>query len=126
MKKKSKAVIKRAESEARFDFPEREQARPKGKLSRRITWRVIGIILFFNVLIIGAILGFVFIVSLMNSSSRGQYVVDGVEGKIESMLWAVHIAAANNRDEIERNLESPEQVFDALEREINVNHFMGC
>ena len=126
MKKKSKAVIKRAESEARFDFPEREQARPKGKLSRRITWRVIGIILFFNVLIIGAILGFVFIVSLMNSSSRGQYVVDGVEGKIESMLWAVHIAAANHRDEIERNLESPEQVFDALEREINVNHFMGC
>ena len=98
----------------------------KSKLSRRITWRVIGIMLFFNVLIIGAILAFVFIVSLMNSSSRGKYVVDGIEGKIESTLWAVHIAAANNRDEVERNLESPQQVFDALEHEITVNEYIGC
>lgn len=98
----------------------------KSKLSRRITWCVVGIMSFFNVLIIGAILTFVFKVSLLNSSSRGQYVVDGIEGKIESTLWAVHIAAANNRDEIERNLQSPEHVFDALEREINVNKFLGC
>ncbi len=98
----------------------------KGKLSHRITWRVIGIMSFFNVLIFGAILVFVFRVSLVNSDMRGQYVVDGIEGKIESTLWAVHIAAANSRDEIERNLESPEQVFDALEREITVNQFMGC
>ena len=96
------------------------------KLSRRITWRVVGIISFFNVLIIGAILVFVFRVSLMNSDMRGQYVVDGIEGKVESLLWAVHVGASNNRDEIERNLESPERVFDALEREINVNQFIGC
>ena len=81
--------------------------------------------LFFNVLIIGAMLTFVFIVSLMNSSSRGQYVVDGIEGNIESTLWGAHVAAANNRDEIERNLESPERVFDALERELSVNRFPG-
>jgi type IV secretory pathway component VirB8 len=31
----------------------------KNKLSRRITWRVIGIMVFFNVLIIAAILFFV-------------------------------------------------------------------
>ena len=98
----------------------------KSKLSSRITWRVIGIMLFFNVLIIGAMLTFVFIVSLMNSSSRGQYVVDGIEGNMESSLWGVHVAASNNRDEIERNLESPEQVFAALKREINVNEFLGC
>ena len=99
----------------------------KSKLSQRITWRVIGIMSFFNVLIIVAILWSVFRISLMNSSMRGQYVVDGIEGKIESMLRAVQIAAANNRDEIERNLGSPEQVFDALEREINVNNrFIGC
>ena len=98
----------------------------KSKLSRRITWRVIGIMSFFNVLIIGAIIAFVFKVSLMNSDSRGQYVVDGIEGKIESTLWAVHVGASNSRDEIERNLESPEKVFDALEHEINVNQFMGC
>jgi sigma-B regulation protein RsbU (phosphoserine phosphatase) len=98
----------------------------KSKLSHRITWRVIGIMSFFNVLIIGAILLFVFRVSLMNSDMRGQYVVDGIEGKIESLLWAVHVGADNNRDEIERNMGSPEQVFDALEHEISVNEFLGC
>lgn len=81
---------------------------------------------FFNVLIIGVILVFVFRVSLMNSDMRGQYVVDGIEGKIESLLWAVHVGAANSRDEVERNLSNPEQVFDALEREITANQFMGC
>jgi sigma-B regulation protein RsbU (phosphoserine phosphatase) len=99
----------------------------KSKLSRRITWRVIGIMSFFYVLIIGSILFSVFKTSLMNSSMRGQYVVNGVVGRIESMLRAVQIAAANNRAEIERNLGSPEQVFDALEREIYVNDkFIGC
>lgn len=68
----------------------------------------------------------VFRISLVNSNMRGQYVVDGIVGKIESMLWAVHISAANNRDEVERNLGSPEQVFDALEREISVNQLLGC
>jgi sigma-B regulation protein RsbU (phosphoserine phosphatase) len=98
----------------------------KSKLSRRITWRVIAIMSFFNVLIIGAMFWSVFRISLVNSNMRGQYVVDGIVGKIESMLWAVHISAANNRDEVERNLESPEQVFDALEREISVNQLLGC
>ena len=98
----------------------------KSSLSRRITWRVIGIILFFNVLIIGAITWSVLRVSFLNSSMRGQYVVDGIEGKLESTLWAVHIAAANSRDAIGRNLGSPEQVFDVMEREIQVNKFMDC
>ena len=99
----------------------------KSKLSRRISWRVIGIMLFFNMLIIGAIIAFVFMISLLNSSVRGRCVVDGVEGKIESMLRAVQIAAANNRAEVERNLGSPKQVFDALNREIKVNNkFIGC
>ena len=98
----------------------------KSKLSRRITWRVIGIMVFFNGLIIGAIIWAVLRVSFVNSSMRGQYVADGIEGKIEETLWGVHVAAANNRDEIERNLGSPEQVFDALEREMQTNRFMGC
>ena len=98
----------------------------KSMLSRRITWRVVAIMLCFNVLIIGVILVFVFKVSLINSNMRGQYVVDGIEGKIEPTLWAVHIAAANNRDEIERSLESPEHVFGALEHEITANRFVGC
>ena len=57
----------------------------KNKLSRRITWRVIGIMVFFNVLIIAAILFFVRDVSLLLGSSRCQYVSEGIGGKIESM-----------------------------------------
>ena len=98
----------------------------KSKLSRRITWRVIAIMTIFNGLIIGAMVWSVFKVSLVNSNMRGQYVVDGIVGKIGSRLQAVHVAADNNRDEVERNLGSPEQVFEALEREISVNHLMGC
>ena len=98
----------------------------KSKLSHRITWRIIAVISFFNVLILAAIFVFVFRVSLKNSDMRGQYVVDDVEGRIESMLWAIHLGAVNSRDDIERNMESPEQVFDALERQIVVNHFMDC
>ncbi len=98
----------------------------KSKLSHRITWRIIAVISFFNVLILAAIFVYVFRVSLKNSDMRGQYVVDDVEGRIESMLWAIHLGAVNSRDDIERNMESPEQVFDALERQIVVNHFMDC
>ena len=43
----------------------------KSKLSRRITWRVIGIMLFFNLLIGGAIAVFVSLMSLGNGSVRG-------------------------------------------------------
>lgn len=57
-----------------------------GRLSRRITWRVLAIILCFNVLIIAAILLFVLEMSLMNSSTRGQYVADAIAGKIEASM----------------------------------------
>ena len=69
----------------------------KSKLSRRITWRVIGIMSFFNVLIIGAIITFVFILSLGNGSVRGLYVTDGIAGNIETMLHVAKTATFNNR-----------------------------
>ena len=99
----------------------------KSKLSRRITWRAIGIMLFFNVLIIGVITLFVFFASLLISELRGQYVADGISGKMESMLRAVEIAAANNVDEVEANIDSPQKVFDALEHELRLNkNYVGC
>ena len=93
----------------------------KEKLAKRITWRVILIMLFFNVLIIGAILAFVFAYSLANSGMRGQYVIDGIGGRMESMVKAVKIAARNNVAEVEDHLDSPEKVFDALEHELQLN-----
>ena len=92
------------------------------KLSKRITWRVILIMLCFNVLIIGAILIFVFAYSLANSGMRGQYVIDGIGGRMESMVKAVKIAARNNVAEVEDHLDSPEKVFDALEHELRLNN----
>ena len=98
----------------------------KEKLANRITWRVILIMLFFNVLIIGAILAFVFAYSLANSGMRGQYVTDGIGGRMESMVKAVKIAARNNVAEVEDHLDSPEEVFDALEHELRLNtHYIG-
>ena len=104
----------------------RRSTKGKDKLSRRITWRVILIMLFFNVLIIGAILAFVFAYSLANSGMRGQYVTDGIGGRMESMVKAVKIAARNNVAEVEGHLDSPEDVFDALEHELRLNnHYIG-
>ena len=99
----------------------------KSKLSRRITWRVIGIMLFFNMLIIGAIITFVFLFSLGNGSVRGLYVTDGIASNIETMLHVAKTAAFNNRVEVEANIDSPEHVFDALEEIIKINKRLpGC
>ena len=99
----------------------------KSKLSRRITWRVIGIISFFNVLIIAAIFVFVFEISLGTSDTRGQYVTDGIVGNIETMLHVAKTVTFNNRAEVEANLDSPEHVFDAMEHILQINkRLAGC
>ena len=94
----------------------------KSKLSRRITWSVIGIMVFFNGLIILAIHMFVYDVSVLLGNSRGQYVIDGIGGKMETMLNVVERMVVNGRAEVEENLDSPEWVFDALAREIRINN----
>ena len=99
----------------------------KTKLSRRITWRVIAIVSIINVLIIGVVFMFDLAVALMESDMRAQYLMEGVEGKVETMVQMLKTATFNNRDEVEGNLESPEAVFDALERELRVNkRLVGC
>ena len=99
----------------------------KGKLSRRITWRVIGIMSFFNVLIVGVIVAFVFVFSLGNGSMRGQYVTDGFAGNVETMLQLAKTVTFNNRSEVEANMDSPEHVFDALEQIMKINkRLAGC
>ena len=99
----------------------------KSKLSRRITWRVIGIMSFFNVLIIGAIIAFVLVFSLGNGSMRGQYVTDGIASNIETMFQLAKTVTFNNRTDVEAHLDSPEQVFDALKRIIKINkQLSGC
>ena len=99
----------------------------KRKLSRRITWRVIGIMSFFNVLIVGVIVAFVFVLSLGNGSMRGQYVTDGIAGNVETMLQLAKTVTFNNRSDVEANMDSPEHVFDALEQIMKINRRLaGC
>ena len=99
----------------------------KSKLSRRITWRVIGIMSFFNALIVGVIVAFVFVLSLGNGSMRGQYVTDGIAGNVETMLQFAKTVTFNNRSDVEANMDSPEHVFDALERIMKINkRLAGC
>ena len=93
----------------------------KSRLSRRITWRVIGIMSFFNVIIIGVIVVFLFIVSLGNGSVRGQYVTDGIASNVETMLQMAKTVTFNNRTVVEDNIDSPVHVFDALERIMKIN-----
>ena len=99
----------------------------KSKLSRRITWRVIGIISFFNVLIVGVIAAFVSFLSLGNGSVRGQYVTDGIASNIETMLQLAKTVTYNNRTVVEANMDKPEHVFGALEQIIKINkRLAGC
>ena len=73
----------------------------KTKLSRRITWRVIAIVSITNVLVIGAIFMFVMAMCLLESDMRAQYLMEGIEGRIETMVQVVKTATFNNRDEVE-------------------------
>ena len=99
----------------------------RSKLSRRITWRVLGIFFFFNILIIGAILIFVLEVSLMNSSIRGQYVTDGIAGNLDNMMYVAKTGTFNNRLELESNMDSPGHVFNSLEKILEINqNLIGC
>ena len=99
----------------------------KSKLSRRITWRVILIIVLFNVFIIGAVFLFDIGLSLVDSEKHAQYIIDGIDGKLTTMLSGVEITATNNVDEFEENLDNPEKLFKAMEHELRFNNrYLGC
>ena len=97
------------------------------KLARRITWRVILILLFFNLFIIGVVGVFSLGMSLVNSEMRAEYLIDGMKNKMEALLQVVKATTFNNRLNLEANLDSPESVFNTLERELRVNRrLVGC
>lgn len=99
----------------------------KSKLSRRITWRVILIIVFFNVFIIGAVFLFDMVVSKIESEDRAQYIMAGIDGKLTTMLSGVEITATNNVAEFEENLDNTEKVYKAMEHELRFNNrYLGC
>ena len=78
----------------------------QGKLSRRITWRVILIVCFTNVLIIGAIIFFFFVISTMISGMRASYVIDGLNRQFESMHRTEQVFQAH---ELQQTIEEMEK-----------------
>ena len=78
----------------------------RSKLSRRITWRVILIVSFINVLIIGAIIFFFFVISTMISGMRASYVIDGLNRQFESMHKAEQVFQPH---ELQQTIEEMEK-----------------
>ncbi len=93
----------------------------KSKLSRRITWRVILIMLFFNAFVVAAVIVFDLGISRVESAMRAQNIINGIGGKLVTTFRAVEVAAINNVSEIEDHLDSPEAVYSALEHEVLLN-----
>ncbi|MCR5644902.1 MAG: SpoIIE family protein phosphatase [Bacteroidales bacterium] len=61
------------------------------------------------------------------TSVHFQDVLENTNDKVEGMLDKVEISTGNNLAEIEEHLGSPEEVFDALEKELRLNpHIVGC
>ena len=99
----------------------------KSKLSRRITWRVILIMVLLNIFIIGAVFLSDLLFSFDDSELRAQHIMDGIDGKLTTMLSGVEITATNNVAEFEENLDSPEKLYKAMEHELRFNNrYLGC
>ena len=99
----------------------------RSKLSRRITWRVIGIVIFFNVLIFGAVFYFDLVASRLEGDLRSKHVISAIEGRLNTIVEVVKTTSRNNLDAVEANLQSPEAVFQTLEKELKLNpHLVGC
>ena len=96
--------------------------RGKSWLSHRITWRVVLIVGCFNVFIIGTVILFDLVISRFESEMRAEHMMEGIDGKLLTMLRAVEVAATNCVAGAEANLDSPEKVFDALEYELRLNN----
>ena len=99
----------------------------RSKLSHRITWRVIGIVIFFNVLIFGAVFYFDLVASRLEGELRSKHVISAIEGRLNTIVEVVKTTSRNNLDAVEANLQSPEAVFQTLEKELKLNpHLVGC
>ena len=95
--------------------------------ARRLSRRIILVMLVANVFIIGAVLLFVFFGMLKQNGEHFLATMDYTDEKLETMLTAVEVTAVNNVAEVEAHLQQPEMVYEALEKELKLNtHVVGC
>ena len=108
------------------DRMEKKQKKSR-KFARRLAWHIILIVTLINMFIISAVLFLVVAGSKGQSVLRSHDLINVIGSKLETMLTAVEATAINNVAEVEANLDSPEKVFAALEKELRLNnHYIGC
>ncbi|MBP3757814.1 MAG: hypothetical protein J6I61_11115 [Prevotella sp.] len=94
--------------------------------SFRLSRRILIVMLLSMLFISGTV--FYFAMAAMKVQANMHYVdiTEITNDKVDVILSAVEVSAANNVNEIEQNLTSPEQVFKALENELRINpHIIG-
>ena len=95
--------------------------------ARRLTWRIILILSLIHLFVIGAVVFLVIISSAIQSQQRSMDMINVIGGELDKMLTSVEVSATNNVAELEEHLESPEKVFDVLEKELKLNKtYFGC
>ena len=99
----------------------------KSKFARRLAWRVILIVTFCNILIITLVILILFLGLRVQAEMHAHDMMNIINGKMESMVTSVEVSARNNVCEIEANLDSPDKVFETIEKELQMNpHYLGC
>ncbi len=94
--------------------------------AHRLTQRIVIILALINVVIISCVLYFVVHVTRSQSQEHFQGLVNYTDKRMESMLSFVETLAHNNVAAVEMSLQSPEQVYAAMERELKMNpHVVG-
>ena len=94
--------------------------------SFRLSRRILIVMLLSMLFISGTV--FYFAMAAMKVQANMHYVdiTEITNDKVDVILSAVEVSAANNVNEIEQNLDSPERVFKALENELRINpHIIG-
>ena len=95
--------------------------------ARRLSRRIFISLLIANVFTIGAVLFFVFMGTMSQSSEHFSGLMDYSGERLETMLTAVEVTAVNNVAEVETHLQDPDMVYAALEKELKLNtHVVGC
>ena len=98
----------------------------KSKFARRLTWRIILIFTLCNIFIIGLVLLLVIAMQRLQAETHARDMINNINGKMETMVKSVEMSARNNVYEIEDNLDSPDKLLEAMEKELRMNpHYIG-
>ncbi|MBR1573469.1 MAG: SpoIIE family protein phosphatase [Bacteroidales bacterium] len=95
--------------------------------SGRLTRRVVAVMLLTLTVLFGLLLLFAVVGMTVMAKDHYQDMLELTNEKVERMLTAVEVSSVNNVDAIQLNLSRPEDVVEALKKELRLNpHIIGC